>query len=377
MNGGICGMGFAKLIPPQGATKYPQIVILNPQIVRIITHPDDCSLHVAYLIEYPVTGNLQKRQIIARIDPDHDDILSGNYEIQDTWTITNYNRRDYTGSWSGVGEKEEWPYPFPPIFCCKNLPNPNECWGMNDLSLDIIQLNNILNAKDCDLSNILYYFAHPKIWSKGITPDQMQMSIGDILCCQSLDAQLNILEMKSDLSSSLSYMSSLRSAMNERSRVPAIALGTDVPTGDISGIALNLFFQPLISKTIQKRRLYGKMIRELSRAALVMAGQIPVEEYERYKISLHWQDLLPVDGLKEAQTALLEKQLSVSDTTLLQRLGFDPKEEAEKRQQEEAQQMIAYSQGKGLPPDQQQQMMAQNQMQHDNQPMIDQKEGQY
>ena len=95
-------------------------------------------------------------------------------------------------------------------------------------------------------------------------------------------------------------------------------------------MALQLLFQPLIEKTTHKQRLYGCLIREVTRAALVVAGKIDIEDYEGFKIGIHWQNLLPVDDLAAAQTALLFKQLGVSNTTLLQKLGFDPDDEAQK-----------------------------------------------
>src|SRR5215472_15190048 len=40
LNGGVCGQAFVKLIPIQGKMKYPRVVVLDPQLVRIVTSPD-------------------------------------------------------------------------------------------------------------------------------------------------------------------------------------------------------------------------------------------------------------------------------------------------------------------------------------------------
>jgi hypothetical protein len=111
-----------------------------------------------------------------------------------------------------------------------------------------------------------------------------------------------------------------------------------------------LLFQPLIEKTTIKQRLYGNIIRSVSRAALVLANLVGLDEYEDYKIDLHWPNLLPVDDLAAAQTALILKQLSVSTSTILQTLGFDPEAEAEKSEQEDAKAMTKFAQGRGMPP---------------------------
>jgi len=343
INGGVCGQTFAKLIPAQGMMKFPRIVVLNPELIRIVTAPDDCSLTVAYIIEYPIgDGTVQKRQVIARVDPDGLAEVAGEYDLDDIWTITNYIRNVQYGSvnapWIQVGSQEVWPYPFAPIFCCQNLPNPNEPWGTPDLTLDIIEMNRVLNFVQSNTSRIIKYHAHPKTWAKGIGASQIQIAVDDVIVLQSDTAQIGVLEMHSDLASSLNFAANLRADMDEQSRVPAVALGrtAELPKGNISGVALQLLFQPLIEKTVMKQRLYGKLVREISRAALVLGGLVDITDYEDEEIELHWQNLLPVDDLAAAQTAQILQTLGVSDSTILQQLGYDADAETMKSASETA-----------------------------------------
>jgi len=143
-----------------------------------------------------------------------------------------------------------------------------------------------------------------------------------------------------------------------------VALGrlADLPRGQISGVALELLFMPLVEKTTTKRRLYGTGIREITRGALVLANKISIEEYEDYPIGLHWPKLLPVDSLEDLQIAEALERLGVSKDTLLQERNYDPDKEAEKRQQEAEQTVVNYSRGVGLPPSNQM-MQAPEQMQ--------------
>lgn len=358
MNGGIFRQAFVKLIPPAEGQLYPRIVNLNPQNIRIITDPEDCDLHLAYVIEYPSYGGVQKKQIISRVDPDSSLATTGNDDLNDTWTITNYQRRDNSTmqtNWQQIGTPVEWPYPFAPIFTCQNLPNPNEPYGTSDLTPDIVEMNKVYIFTQSNISRILKYHAHPKTWGKGISDTHVQIGIDDILLLHSPDAQLQNLEMTSDLHSSLQFASELRADMDEQSRVPAVALGrqADLPKGNISGVALALLFQPLLEKTTQKQRLYGKLIREVTRAALVLMKKIDVSEYEDYPVTLAWPNLLPMDDLAAAQTALIYEQLGVSQTTLLQRLGFDPDDESDNVAAEAEKKVTAFSRGQGMPPTQQ------------------------
>jgi hypothetical protein len=128
-----------------------------------------------------------------------------------------------------------------------------------------------------------------------------------------------------------------------------------LPKGNISGVALALMFQPLIEKTTMKRRSYGAMIRQLTRAALVIAGLIDIADYENYAVDIHWSSLLPNDDLQAAQTALILQQLGASTSTLLSGLGLDPENEAQKVEKEQARQVQNFAQGRGLPPAQPQQ----------------------
>lgn len=353
INGGVCGQPFVKLIPPQGDMDYPRIVVLDPQLVRIVTAPDDCSCHLAYVIEYPGNGDLQKRQIIARVDPNNDLTNTGEDDLEDTWTVTNYARKGSVGAWYQVGTPEDWPYPFAPVLTCQNMPNPNEAWGRSDLTPDIIEMNKVLNFLQSNTSRIIKYHAHPKTWGKGFHASQMEIAVNEVIVLNSMDGTLQNLEMHSDLRSSLEFAAVIRTDMDEQSRVPAVALGRleALPRGNLSGVALQLLFQPLLEKTVQKQRLYGKLIREISRAALVLGGKITVQQYEDYDINLHWQDLLPADDLAGAQVALIYKQIGVSNATIMQRLGFDPDEEMQNSADEAAKKNVLYSRGQGFPPE--------------------------
>jgi len=352
INGGFTGQPFLKLIPAQGDMDAPRIVNLDPRIVRIVSDPEDCDLHLAYVIEYPKTSDMEKRQIIARVDPNSDLSITGDYDLEDTWTITNYVKKGSATYWSQVGEVEEWPYPFAPIFTCQNLPNPNEAWGKPDSTEAIIQMNKVINFILSNMDTILYFHGHPKTWGKGFKASQMSTAVDETIVIEAPDGTLQNLEMHSDLASSRNFAKDMSNHMEQESRVPAIALGDQeaMPKGNISGVAIQLLFQPILEKTTQKQRLYGKLIREITRAALVVSGKLAVTAWKKYKVKIHWQDLLPNDDQAAAAVALIYKQLGVSTSTILQRLGFDPDEEAKKNADEDAKKMVAYSRGQGMPP---------------------------
>ena len=174
----------------------------------------------------------------------------------------------------------------------------------------------------------------------------MTITPGRVIVLPSHDSKLNALQAYGNIAEIMAFAEDLRQDMDEESRVPAVALGRmkDLPRG-ISGIALQMLFQPLIEKTIEKQRLYGNIIRDLCKRMLVLGGY----DYDT-EIILIWQDLLPADDIAAAQVAAIYSQLGISKSTILSRLGFDPDVEATQLQDEQTQQVTSYAQGRGLPP---------------------------
>jgi hypothetical protein len=129
--------------------------------------------------------------------------------------------------------------------------------------------------------------------------------------------------MSSDLSSSIDLYRRLVSALHETTRIPEVATGKLDSAGNLSSLALRILYAPLIQKTESKRRTYGQAIEQMFMRALALRG------YEEAIVELVWADLLPSDPEAIRRTALLDAQLGVSRTTILEQLGYDPDVEAE------------------------------------------------
>lgn len=359
LNGAVCGQAFLKIVPanPRAGQKYPRLVVLDPQTVEVVTDPDDCDTVQQFCIEYDAFdmasgAPVSKKQVIARNDPDGLAALAGGMDSDDTWTITNYARSGANGAWVQTTTPQVWPYPFAPIIACQNLPNPNQFWGKPDLTPDIIEMNRVLNFIESNVSRIIKKHAHPWPWASGVDTRTLDVTPGRVIGLPLPESKMGFLEISAaGLASSMQFAGDLRSDMDEQSRVPAVALGrvADLPRGNISGVALQLLFQPLIEKTVQKQRLYGRLIRDVSKAMLALGG-FPLDMLADLDINLNWQNLLPVDDLAAAQTALALSQIGVSRATLLAQLGYDADAEAQKASEDETTQVTNFAQGKGLPP---------------------------
>lgn len=327
MNGGVCGHTFMKIVV--GATPLPRLIVLDPATVTVGYQPDDIEEVVWYRIQYPaidpMTGKaIAVRQVIQR-------------ETPTSWTIidqisrsTVYVQNQMMGSWETVSQSR-WPYAFPPIADCQNLPSPNEYWGISDLEEDVIGLNQSANFVLSNIARILRFHAHPRTWGKGFGGEQIKSAIDETIILPSKDAELHNLEMQSDLSSSIEFYNRVKEALHEVAKIPEIATGTVDKLGPLSGVALQVLYQPLLEKTEIKRRTYGDLINEINKRLLVIGGY-----GEDQEPAIHWFEMLPSDPLTERQALVIDESLGVSKDTILRKLGYDPDVELEKSASEDA-----------------------------------------
>lgn len=325
LNGAVCGQAFVKIVPTRS---YPRLIVLDPSTVTVRWEADDIEQVVSYRIQYPAIDPATGKPMAIR------QLVERDGQV---WRVSDQVSRGNSPVWETTAETI-WPHPWSPIVDCQNLPVPNEYWGMSDLEDDVLQLNSAINFVLSNLARIIRYHAHPKTWGRGFTANQLDIAVDETIVLPSPEAELRNLEMVSDLSSSIALYERLREALHEVTRVPEVATGKLDNIGSLSGVALQILYQPLLEKTETKRRTYGDLLVELNRRLLALGGF-----GEENRTVLHWPELLPRDPKAEAETALLHQQLGVSRSTILEKLGYDPQLEAQKREvasQELGEQML-------------------------------------
>jgi len=317
--GGVTGHAFIKIVPSQ---PYPRLVPIDSEMVTVSLAPDDAQAIIGYQIAYVARDPKTQKPIGVQQLIDQD---GGR------WIITDRVGDMERLVWTTVGETV-WPYPFSPIVDCQNLPAPGEFWGCSDLEDDVLEILRAINFIASNTARIIRFHAHPKTWGRGFAAKDLRIGVDETIVLPSENAELRNLEMQSDLASSLAYLDRLRQAMHEISRIPEVATGNLDSAGSLSGVALQILYQPLLEKTGTKRLLYGDMLVELNRRLLAIGGF-----GDDIRTVIHWPELLPGDPMQERQAALIDHQLGVSTDTILQRLGYDPDLEREKTQANSAQ----------------------------------------
>jgi len=316
--GGVTGHAFIKIVPGQ---PYPRLVPIDSEMVTVSLAPDDAQAIISYQIAYVARDPKTQKPIGVRQLIERDG---------QQWVITDQTGDMERLAWATVNETV-WPYSFSPIVDCQNLPAPGEFWGCSDLEDDILEVLRAINFIASNTARIIRFHAHPKTWGRGFMAKDLRIGVDETIVLPGENAELRNLEMQSDLASSLAYLDRLRQAMHEISRVPEVATGNLERAGSLSGVALQILYQPLLEKTGTKRLLYGDMIIELNRRLLAIGG------FGENHTTIHWPELLPGDPMQERQAALIDKQLGVSTDTILQRLGYNPDLERQKAQAESAQ----------------------------------------
>jgi hypothetical protein len=314
INGAVCGHAFIKIVLPKPGEPHPRFIILSPEYVSVVTDPDDIDYVWRYVIQYPARDKDGKRLVIRQVVERQD---SGAWLIRDEVS---------RGDQAFKMEREAfWPWLWAPVLDCQNLPSPNEYYGISDIEADMLKLNASANFTLSNLQRIIRFHGHPRTWGKGFTKKELEVSVDGTIILPSTTAELHTLDPASDLSSSIEFYKRIKEAIHETTRIPEVAVGKLESTNGLSGVALQILYQPLVEKVEAKRLTYGEMLIEVNRRLLEMAGY-----GEENYCKIHWAELLPKNNLEERQVALLDQQLGVSKDTLLTRLGYDAEQEMEK-----------------------------------------------
>jgi hypothetical protein len=298
------------------APEPPRLVVLDPAMVAVEWDDEDIERVTRYRVQWPALDPQTRRPILRRqvVEP------AGPL----AWAIVDQVSSPDGTAWRTTNTAR-WPYPFAPIIDCQNLPLPNEYWGESDLEGDLVDLNISRNRTLSNLGRVIRFHGHPLTWGRGFSAKQIDRAADGVIALPGENSELHNLEMVSDLSSHMEYDRRIDEAIHEIARIPAIATGKVENIGQLSGLAMQILFAPLVEKTETKRLLYGDFLQEVNRRLLIIGGFAAEAETPT---QIQWFELLPDDPLQERNVAMLDEQLGVSRDTLLTKLGYDSEREA-------------------------------------------------
>ena len=311
LNGAVTGTAFVRLYPPQGPGSLPRIVNVDPALLDVITNDDDIDDIRSYRITWK-SGDQWKRH---RIDAD-----AGQWIISE-------EVKGAGDRWQLVSD-EIWPWDFPPVVHCQNLPAPNEFWGISDL--ENADINDAINFTASNINRILRFHSHPKTIGIGFNAAQLQnTAVDQFWTIPNEQAKVFNLEMQSDLASAYAYLQELRNAYSKITGVPELD-PAQVNIGALSGFALRILYGDLLELTRMKRNTYGAMLNELNRRILV------VSNLGDMLTRIVWQSPLPEDEQATSEALARDRQAGLSLQTYMERRGYDWEREQERIAEEQA-----------------------------------------
>lgn len=332
-NGGVTGHVFVMIEPPnpEKGRAFPRFVNLEPEIVFPTIDDFDVDEVLGWRIQYnsverrngdavPVT----KRKLI---EPDGDVWI-----IRDFISYTEQVNGAGPGVWIQRGQ-EVWPWAFSPIVHNQNLPAPNVFWGTPDLTDDRLDLMHGYNMLISNVNKIVFFDAHKRRYVTGFTGDQADLKEWNIEQIKGFPegAEVKSVEGGADIAQVLDFQDRIKDLLHEQSNVPAVSVGKVDGLGQLSGVALEILYEPLLEMTRIKRGTYGDMLVELNQRVLWMADRDGDQD-----VHLQWARELPEDEKAVAETAQLWQGMGVSEDTLMERGGFDPDRERKRREASDA-----------------------------------------
>jgi hypothetical protein len=321
-SGAVGGHLFIKLEAPKQGGLFPRFYSVDPSTIHAVWDSDDIEDVYRFVIQYNATDKngkpFVKRQTINRED-------------NGRWTITDEESRN-GGGWVTVGSPVDWPYPWPPIVTCQNLPAANCFYGRSDLEPDILHLIGRIQFILSNAVRINRIHAHPKPVGSGFKATDLNVAVDETLILPSATADLKLLEAHGDIAGSLALYNALYDILFMLARVPPISVAKLENIGAIAGVALKILYGPIMEMTMIKRDTYGDMLIVLMQHLLEMGGFGAEQD-----VSLEWGDPMPHNEVEQRANYVIDAENGwASAETISERLGYDWLKEQARIEEEKA-----------------------------------------
>lgn len=206
-------------------------------------------------------------------------------------------------------------------FWLANRPLRGESFGESEFApvVDLVREYNHLRAKK---TRIIDYYAKPTPVLEGVTNAPDFGSLNAVLKLPP-GAKAYFLEWSGSQPDVEEHLAATRASICAISQTPPIAFAeVDRSFAGTSGVALQVLFGPLESKTARRRLSWG---RELA-AAMASAMRLAGHDVEAGQVSPVWQSAMPRAETEELENVEALGRIGLSRQNRLRRLGYDEDE---------------------------------------------------
>ena len=329
------GTGYFKILEGgafgKDGNEYNRVVALNPGHVTMISLPEDVEIIKKYVIEYWVTDPITNKGRGRREEYEFD------MENGEHWIIIK-SETETNGKWVELS-RETWDYDFAPIVHWQNLPNPYEPEGRVELSENMTVLQDRYNFVMSNISKIIRYFAHPRMYGVNLgTGDKLIWGIDEMPVYNGSGEDkpgIEQLEPVGDLAAANQFARDLRQAIFDVTRTVDLDSIQD-KMGALTNFGLRVLYADTIGKTNTKRLLFGEALLELVRRLLVINNYANSDPGK-----ILWSPFMPENEKEEVE--YLEKDIElglVSHETASSKRGYEYADEREKILAEEQERQV-------------------------------------
>lgn len=316
VNGAVTGHTFCRML------EDGRIIVWDPSNVTVEWDEEDIERVLEYRYTWTMAGT------------------------DDTQLLPGVRRQRFIrqeGSWLVVDEKGEgsgeegwtelarstWSRPWAPIFHAQNLPMPNEFWGEPDLTTDVLDLIDAMQAVAGSTRKMVRHRGHTLPWSSGQRGEdiaEIDVSLGRWLAFPNKDVKVGQLEAASPEGVKWFY-EKLWEAFHYVTRTPPIAFGV-MEMANVKEDTVELAYSPAVELTEDKRLTYGPMVSEIAARKLELAGKLPKAEEGTEAQSVqpmpNWPSVIPKGDRAEAEGLEADRRMGVvSKQTVAEKRGYD------------------------------------------------------
>lgn len=259
-----------------------KIINLLPTNVIIWWNADNFREVLWYEIQWTANGDEWRQDVV----PDGA-----------TWLLRTFVKK---GSGWQLSMDEVWPYELSPLVSWPHKRNPKQHYGDDEFGHAV--LNDMVNLTASNVAKILRFHAHPLTVTddKSLGKDSFIESGPSKLLKVGDGKRVWNVEMQSDLTSSMNFLSLLIGMFNEQSKV--VTLPADLRVfSNVTNFGIRAAFLPMSDDNERMQRSYGWGIAEISKRLLMLRGVALDREP-----MIRWSEALPVNQAEATNTLVTQ-----------------------------------------------------------------------
>jgi hypothetical protein len=189
----------------------------------------------------------------------------------------------------------------------------NSLFGIGDIDI-IGALNQELNVTADTIRRVIKYHGEPTTIIFGAQVSELQRGSGKVWSGLPKDGKVENLSLNADLATIFQWYKQIKEEISVKAEIPMFVLtgGDSMRVSNTSGIAMQMLFEPLISRTTRRQRNYRKALVEVAKLVLIAHRDVLGDDVaaladnpeQLFNLGVEFESPLPVDETAELNLAV-------------------------------------------------------------------------